>query len=93
MFKFLLAVRMHRPAVSATALDFSIKGYRAMIERFLGGHEYLSATAGGGQFLDIGLGGRPLSVYNMAASLARSRAAGGVSVPTSRWPARCTSTT
>ena len=79
VFKFLLAVRMHRPAVSAAALDSSIKGYRAMIERFIGGHEYLSAAAGRGQFLDIGLGGRPLSVYSMAVSLARSRASGGVS--------------
>ena len=79
VFKFLLAARMHRPAVSAAVLDSSVKGYRAMIERFIDGHEYLSAAAGSGQFLDMGFGGRPLSVYSVAASIARSRAAGGVS--------------
>lgn len=79
VFKFLLAARMHRPAVGAAELDSSVRGYRAMIERFIGGREYLSAAAGSGQFLDMGFGGRPLSVYSVAASLARSRAADGVS--------------
>ena len=79
VFKFLLAARMHRPAVSASVLKSSIEGYRAMIEKFIAGHEYLSAAAGSGQFLDMGLGGRPMSVYNVAATLARSRAADGVS--------------
>ena len=79
VFKFLLAARMHRPAVSAAALASSIEGYRTMIEKFIAGHEHLSAAAGSGRFLDMGFGGRPLSVYNVAASLARSRAADGVS--------------
>ena len=78
-FKFLLAARMHRPEVSAAALDSSTGRYRAMIERFIGGREYLSAAAGSGQFLDMGFGGRPLSIYSVAASLARSRASDGVS--------------
>ena len=78
-FKFLLAARMHRPAVSTAALDSSIREYRAMIVGFIGGHEYLSAAAGSGQFLDMGFGGRPLSIYSVAASLARSRASDGVS--------------
>lgn len=79
VFKFLLAARMHRPAIGASVLASSIEWYRGMIARFIEGREYLSAAAGGGQFLDMGLGGRPLSIYNMAASMARSRAAAGVS--------------
>lgn len=78
-FKFLLAARMHRPAVGAAALEASIVKYRGMIAGFIEGHEYLSAAAGGGQFLDLGIGGRPLSIYSVAASMARSRAADGVS--------------
>ena len=50
-----------------------------MIARFVRGHEYLSAAVGGGQFLDMGHGGRPLSIYSVAASMSRSRAADGVS--------------
>ena len=79
VFKFLLAARMHRPAVGAAALGAATERYRGMIERFVRGREYLSAAAGGGQFLDMGHGGRPLSIYSVAASMARSRAADGVS--------------
>ena len=79
VFKFLLAARMHRPAVGAAALGAAKERYRGMIARFIKGHEYLSAAAGGGQFLDMGHGGRPLSIYSVAASMARSRAADGVS--------------
>ena len=79
VFKFLLAARMHRPAVGAAALGAATERYRGMIEQFVKGHEYLSAAAGGGQFLDMGHGGRPLSIYSMAASMSRSRAADGVS--------------
>ena len=79
VFKFLLAARMHRPAVGAAALGASIEKYRGMIAGFIEGREYLSAAAGGGQFLDLGIGGRPLSIYNVAASMARSRAADCVS--------------
>ena len=79
VFKFLLAARMHRPAVRTAALGAATERYRGMIERFIKRHEYLSAAAGGGQFLDMGHGGRPLSIYSVAASMARSRAADGVS--------------
>ena len=79
VFKFLLAARMHRPAVGAAALGAATERYRGMIARFIKGHEYLSAAAGGGQFLDMGHGGRPLSIYSVAASMSRSRAADGVS--------------
>ena len=79
VFKFLLAARMHRPAVGAAALGAATERYRGMIARFVRGHEYLSAAAGGGQFLDMGHGGRPLSIYSVATSMSRSRAADGVS--------------
>lgn len=79
VFKFLLAARMRRPTVSAAAFEASIEEYHAMLKKFIGEHEYLSAATGSGQFLDMGHGGRPLSVYNMAASLARSRAADCIS--------------
>lgn len=71
IFKYLLAVHMDAPQVSADLFKKSLEYYRKELNDFIKLNEAFLKYSGNNQFLDLGINGKPLSIHNLAMSVGR----------------------
>lgn len=84
VYKYLLAVQMVSPSVPLEVYKESISYAQKELKDLTELNESLSYHMANGQFLDVGLNGKPLSILNFAISRARSTTSNTIRIDDAR---------